>query len=154
MFTLVLKFRKMKKIIALLVVLSSTFAFGQNWKYNFEEAKKLAAQDNKNIIMIFSGSDWCAPCIRLDKNIWQSDVFKNEAEEKWVLLKLNFPRKKANELSEEQTAHNRKLAEEYNKEGSFPLVIVMQPNGKVLGKLGYKNVSPEDYIKMIESFEK
>ncbi|EAZ95037.1 protein disulfide isomerase [Flavobacteria bacterium BAL38] len=144
----------MKKILCLLVVLVSNFSFSQNWNYNFDEAVSLAQNEDKNIIIVFSGSDWCAPCIKLEKNIWQSDVFKNESEKEWVLVKANFPRKKANELPKEQTENNRKLAEKYNLEGSFPLVVLLDKNGKVLGKMGFKNVSPEEYIKMIHALEK
>jgi len=143
----------MKKILCLLVVLVSNFSFSQNWNYNFDEAVSLAQNEDKNIIIVFSGSDWCAPCIKLEKNIWQSEVFKNESEKEWVLVKANFPRKKANELPKEQTEHNRKLAEKYNVEGSFPLVVVLDKNVKVLGKMGFKNVSPEEYIKMIHVVE-
>ncbi|MGV7106062.1 thioredoxin family protein [Flavobacterium sp. U410] len=143
----------MKKIATLLILLTSLVSFSQDWKYNFEEAKKTAQKENKNIIVIFSGSDWCAPCIKLDKNIWQSEEFKKESAENWVLVRANFPRKKANQLSEEQTTLNRELAEKYNKEGSFPLVVVLTPTGKVLGKMGFKNVSPEEYIKMIHALE-
>ena len=56
-------------------------------------------------------------------------------------------------MSKDQTAHNRKLAEKYNIEGSFPLVVLVDKNGKVLGKMGFKNVSPEEYIKMIHALE-
>ena len=66
-----------------------------------------------------------------------------------MLVKADFPRKKANELSKEQTEHNRKLADKYNLEGSFPLVVIMDNNGKVIAKMGFKNVSAEEYIKMI-----
>lgn len=144
----------MKKFLILTTLFISLFSFSQDWKYNFEEAKNLAKEQDKNIVMIFSGSDWCAPCIRLEKNIWQSEEFKKESAEKWILLKLNFPRKKANQLSEEQINHNRALAEKYNREGSFPLVIIMQPDGKILGKLGFKNVEPKEYIALMEAFEK
>lgn len=143
----------MKKLIIYIALLFCGLSFSQDWHYNFEEAKKIASEQNKNIVMIFSGSDWCAPCMRLEKNIWQSEEFKKESADKWVLLKLNFPRKKANQLSEEQTNHNRTLAEKYNREGSFPLVIIMQPNGKILGKLGFKNVQPKEYIALMEAFE-
>ena len=147
-------FKKMKKLFLGIILFVTSLGFSQDWNYNFEEAKKLAAEQNKNIIIVFSGSDWCAPCIKLDKNIWQSEAFKKEAKDQWVLVKANFPRKKANELPKEQTEHNRKLAEKYNVEGSFPLVVVLDKNGKVLGKMGFKNVSPEEYIKMIHAFEK
>ena len=144
----------MKKIIFAMLILVSNYGLAQNWQTDFEEAKRIASEQNKNIIIVFSGSDWCAPCIKLDKNIWQSEVFKSEAAEEWVLVKANFPRKKANELSKEQTEHNRKLAEKYNIEGSFPLVVILDKSGKVLGKMGFKNVTPEEYITMIHSLEK
>ncbi|WP_130733760.1 thioredoxin family protein [Flavobacterium sp. J27] len=144
----------MKKIVILLFLLVTTIGFSQDWKYNFEEAKEVAKKENKDIVLIFSGSDWCAPCIKLDKNIWQSEAFKKESSDKWILVKANFPRKKANQLSEEQTEHNRNLAEKYNIEGSFPLVVLLDNNGKVLGKMGFKNVSPEEYIKMIYALKK
>ena len=144
----------MKKIALLCFVLLSSFSFAQDWQTNFEEAKKIASAQNKNIILVFSGSDWCAPCIKLDKNVWQSDAFKKEAAQDWIVVRADFPRKKANELSKEQTEHNRKLAEKFNLEGSFPLVVILDKNGKMLGKMGFKNVSPEEYIKMIHAFEK
>ena len=143
----------MKKIALGIILFVSTIGFAQDWQTDLEVAKKLATDQDKNIIIVFSGSDWCAPCIKLDKNIWQSDAFKNQSANDWILLKADFPRKKANELSKDQTAHNRKLAEKYNIEGSFPLVVLVDKNGKVLGKMGFKNVSPEEYIKMIHALE-
>ena len=144
----------MRKLLLLFALAISNFAVSQEWQTNFEEAKKIATEQDKNVVIVFSGSDWCAPCIKLDKNIWQSDTFKKEAVEDWIVVRADFPRKKANELPKEQTEHNRKLAEKYNIEGSFPLVVVLDKNGKVLGKMGFKNVSPEEYIKMIHALEK
>lgn len=125
----------------------------QSWKNSFTEAKAQAAAENKNILLVFSGSDWCAPCIKLDKTIWQSEVFKSESAQKWVIYKADFPKKKANLLPLELTESNKKLAEQYNKAGNFPLVLLLNPAGSVLGISGYKNVSPQEYIQLIHSFE-
>lgn len=144
----------MKKLFLSILLLFSAFSFSQDWKYNFEEAKQIASEEGKNIIIVFSGSDWCAPCIKLDKNIWQSEVFQKEASKVWIIVRADFPRKKANTLSKEQTEHNRMLADKFNQEGSFPLVVILDKNGKLLGKMGFKNVSPEEYIKMIHAFDK
>ena len=144
----------MKKFITVLFSLIVSISFAQDWKYNFEEAKTLAKQQNKDIVVVFSGSDWCGPCIKLDKNIWQSEDFKKEAADKWILVKADFPRKKANQLADNQTEHNRTLAEKYNIEGSFPLVVLLDKEGKVLGKMGFKNVAPEEYIKMMHALKK
>ena len=69
----------MRKIAILCFVLLSSFSFAQDWQTNFEEAKKIASAQDKNIILVFSGSDWCAPCIKLDKSIWQSEAFKKDS---------------------------------------------------------------------------
>jgi thioredoxin-related protein len=126
----------------------------QNWQTNFEEAKVIAQKENKNILLVFSGSDWCAPCMKLEKNIWMSPEFQTEAQNSWIIYKADFPKKKANQLSPEMTEQNKKLAEKYNKEGSFPLVVLLDPSGKVLGMFGFKNSSPSAYIALIHSAEK
>lgn len=144
----------MRKLLFFIVFSITQFIVAQDWEKNFDEAKKMASEQDKNIILVFSGSDWCAPCIKLDKNIWQSEAFKNEAAKEWIIFKADFPRKKGNMLSNEQMEQNRNLAEKYNLEGSFPLVVVLDKTGKVLGKMGFKNVSPEEYIKMIHALEK
>jgi thioredoxin-related protein len=144
----------MKNIFLIVSILFSSLVFSQNWKLDFDEAKQLANEENKNIIIVFSGSDWCAPCIKLDRNVWQSEVFKKVADENWIIVKADFPRKKANQLEDAQMTKNRKMAEKYNIEGSFPLVVILDKSGKVLGKMGFKNVSSEEYVKMIQEIEK
>lgn len=139
----------MKKIIVYVFLLMGTLGYAQDWKTNFEEAKKEATEQDKKILLVFSGSDWCAPCIKLDKNVWQSDIFKTESKSKLILLKADFPKKKANLLSAELTESNKKLAEKYNKEGNFPLVVLLDKNGKVISMTGYKNVSAEEYLKLL-----
>ncbi|MDP2162047.1 MAG: thioredoxin family protein [Flavobacterium sp.] len=144
----------MKRLILIIFFITSPFLQAQNWQTNFEEAKSIAAKENKNIVLVFSGSDWCAPCMKLEKNIWMSDEFKVEANKSWVTYKADFPKKKANQLTPELTEQNKKIAEKYNKGGSFPLVVLLDKNGKVLGMTGFKNVSPAEYIAMIKKFEK
>jgi thioredoxin-related protein len=141
----------MKKIIVLSLLFVATFGYSQNWKTNLEEAKNEAANENKNILIVFSGSDWCAPCMKLEKIVWKSEAFKTEAEKKWVLLRADFPKKKGNQLSKDLTESNNLLAEKYNKGGSFPLVVLADKKGKVIGMTGFKNVSAEEYMKIINA---
>ena len=135
-----------------MLVLMLTFSISaQNWVTDFEEAKNLAAVENKPIILVFKGSDWCAPCIKLDHEIWSTDVFRAYAEGHFVMLQADFPRKKKNVLSEAQVSANAALAEKYNQNGIFPLVVVLDSKGDVLGETGYKKLSPEDYISLLNS---
>lgn len=144
----------MKKIFFFLFIFISSLSYSQNWNTNFEDAKQDALKENKNILLVFSGSDWCAPCIKLDNVVWKSEAFKSESEKNWVIYKADFPKKKANQLSPELTESNNKLAEKYNKNGSFPLVILLDKTGKVIGMTGFKNISATDYIQLIHSLEK
>ena len=68
------------------------------------------------------------------------------------MLKADFPRKKANALSEEQQQKNNTLFEKYNLNGYFPFVVVLDKDGRVLGETGYQKSTPTDYITLLESF--
>lgn len=141
------------KIAFLLFLIVSFQAKAQQWHTDFEQAKAIAQKEGKNILLVFSGSDWCAPCIKLEKSVFESDAFKSEAAAKWVLVKADFPKKKANALPEAQQQHNAALIEKYNREGTFPLVVILDANGKVLGKTTYKNITPQEYINQLHAFE-
>lgn len=144
----------MKNIFLIALLLFSTLGFAQNWTTNFDEAKATADKENKNILLVFSGSDWCAPCIKLDKNVWQSEAFKAYANDKFVLLRADFPKKKANVLPEALKNANLALAEKYNKEGFFPLVVVLDKNGKVMAKKGYENQTAEKFVAELQDIIK
>lgn len=125
----------------------------QTWKTDMDEAKEQAQKEHKEILLVFQGSDWCAPCIKLDREIWTSSEFKDYAKEHYVLVKADFPRRAKNQLEPEQQEKNNKLAEKYNQQGYFPLVVVMDEEGHVLGKTGYKKLSPKEYIVLLNSFK-
>lgn len=143
----------MRVFILTFFLITGLFGYSQNWNTNFEEVKAKATTENKNILLVFSGSDWCGPCMKLEKVVWKSPEFEDEAEKNWVIYKADFPKKKANQLSAELTEINNKLAEKYNKSGSFPLVVLLDKKGKVIGTTGFKNVPAPDYIKLIHSFK-
>ena len=141
----------MKSFCFILFLLGALHAQSQVWNTDFEKAQNTAQLKDQSILLVFSGSDWCAPCIKLEKSIFSSETFITESEQ-WVLVKADFPKKKNNALSETLRLQNEKLAEKYNIEGNFPLVVILDQKGKVLGKIGYKNVTPEAYISELKSF--
>lgn len=144
----------MKKIITITFLFLSSLGFSQHWLTNIEEAKAKATAENKTIVLVFSGSDWCAPCIKLDKNVWQSEEFKAYADEKLVLVRADFPKKKANVLPEALQNSNKALAENYNQEGYFPLVVVLNAQGKVIAKKGYENQNAAKYVAELQALIK
>ncbi len=143
----------MRKIILSLLLTCFFITLGaQEWNLDFDEAIKKAKEQDKNMLLVFQGSDWCVPCMKLEKNIWESDEFIKYSQENLVLLKADFPRKKSNKLSQAQMDKNEILFEKYNTPGSFPFVIVFDNSGKILGTTGYKDVTPQEYIAHLNTF--
>ncbi|WP_372648813.1 thioredoxin family protein [Draconibacterium sp.] len=143
---------KSASLTFLLTLILSGISFGQNWQSDFQQSLQTAKTEDKPVILVFSGSDWCAPCMKLENEIWSSDEFKNYSAEHFVLYKADFPRQKKNQPNSGQVKANKELAEKYNQKGFFPLVVVLDENGKVLGETGYKKLSPNEYIKHLETF--
>ncbi len=141
-----------KKLSIIVLLFMNLTCFSQNWSTDFEAAKQTANEKNQNIVLVFSGSDWCGPCIKLEKEIWNSEAFKVNGESSFVMLRADFPRRKKNALSETQQAHNNNLAATYNSNGYFPLVVVLNQEGTVLGETGYKKITAQEYINLLKSF--
>ncbi len=141
-------------LLILIVLGGFKISLSQEWQFDLNHCKKIAAEKEQPIIIVFQGSDWCAPCIKLDKEVWSTEIFKSFAAENYVMLKADFPRRKKNALPKEQAQSNAELAERYNKEGIFPLAVVLDEDGNVLGKTGYKKKTPMAYIEELNSFIK
>lgn len=139
-------------LLFLLASIGTTIA--QDWHTDFTEAKELAKTHNLPIVLVFQGSDWCAPCIKLDRSVWSTDEFKEYAMDHFIMLQADFPRRKKNALPVVQLNKNKFLAEKYNRQGIFPFVVVMNADGKVYGETSYKKLSPKEYITELNSFIK
>lgn len=135
-----------KRSFLALCLIINIAAFAQEWNTDLEVAKRKAAATNKNILLVFSGSDWCAKCMELEKYVWQTEEFKAEAQN-WVLLRADFLQKKG--MPEPVNVNDMKiiLAEKYNRNGFFPYIVLLDRNGRLLAKTGMEEVEkPEDYL--------
>lgn len=141
-------------LLMLFVIIGTCSCFAQDWQKDFTTAQNLAKAKDLPIILVFQGSDWCAPCIKLDRDVWTTEEFKAYAKNHYVMLQADFPRRKSNALPEEQLNKNKVLAEKYNRNGVFPFVVVMNAKGKVLGETSYKKLSPKEYINELNAFLK
>lgn len=144
----------MKKLTLIIILIFSFYGFSQDWKTTYAEALTVATTQNKPLIVVFSGSDWCPPCIRLDKKVLKSEEFISFSNENYILYRADFPKKKANKLSDELAADNAKLAEQYNPKGHFPMLVVLNNEEEVLGRASYKRQKPSQYISLINTFVK
>lgn len=116
------------------------------WRHNLDDAKQLAKKEHKHILLNFSGSDWCGPCIRLRTEIFESEVFKKMADTELILVNADFPRKKKNQLSAPQQKLNDAMADRYNAQGKFPYTLLLDTDGRILKTWdGLPNITAEDF---------
>jgi len=133
------------------ILISSMFFTAPSWKTNFTEAKIEASKNHELMLLNFSGSDWCLPCIQLKKTIFDSDEFTSFASDKLVLVNADFPRQKKHSLSPDQKKMNEALAEKYNPEGKFPYTLLLSADGKILKQWdGLPDVSDKQFIDEIK----
>jgi thioredoxin-related protein len=143
----------MKKLaLAFIVILSfASISNAQTENLDFEEAKLKAKETNTNILIFFHGSDWCASCIKLEHQVIDTEEFKAWADENVIIIDADFPRRHRNQLDEKQQEENKKLADKYNQQGQFPLIVILDKEGSVICTAGYKNMKPKEYIAYLES---
>lgn len=116
---------------------------------NAEEAFASSKVTHKPVLLIFSGSDWCAPCIRFQKTVLSDEQFQLFASDHLILLKADFPQRK--KLSKALEKQNEVLAEKYNPKGQFPHIVLLNSDQSVLSTLSYKNQDTAQFISMLST---
>lgn len=122
------------------------------WLTDLGAAQALAKTTNRPILAVFSGSDWCKPCIMYQQEVFAKPEFTAYAKDKLVLAHFDFPRQKRNQPTAAQLTLNEAAAAQLNREGDFPLAVIIAPDGKVLAKTGYIAGGPaafEAYLKKV-----
>lgn len=130
-----------------MIVLSLfTLLFSTKWHTNLEEGIQEIKNTDKNILLVFSGSDWCKPCIQLKENVFQSEAFKSVASQKFALVNIDFKRDQKN-TPKDIIRYNESIAEKYNPNGFFPYVLILNQQGEVIKSIeGYKGETSNYYI--------
>lgn len=125
----------------------------EDWMTDFNAAKDKAAKEKLDILVDFSGSDWCGWCQKLDAEVFSKPEFLTEAKKQFVLVVLDFPKKEENKakIPEAQRKSNEELAKTLNVQG-FPTVFLMDAKGATYAQTGYQEGGPEAYLKSLKEF--
>ncbi len=134
-------------ILMVMVMLCCSKSEAINWETDFEKASSDAKDSGKYMLLDFSGSDWCGWCIRLEKEVFSQDAFKDFAKENLVCVLVDFPR--AKKQTDELKKQNMHLAQEYNIRG-YPTIIILSPGGTPVGKTGYLQGGPWEYARHLK----
>src|SRR5258708_19562195 len=113
--------------IALLAFSQVASVFGESlvWQTDYAAAKSTATQQNKYILLDFTGSDWCPYCIQMDKEVFAKPAFSSFAGQKLILVKLDFPRKASQSPAEK--SQNQEFSKNYSIE-RFPTYLFLYPS--------------------------
>ena len=143
---------KLRAFFSLLIILSlvAIKANASEWQTDYEQALATAKASGKYVLLDFTGSDWCVPCIQLNKAVFTKANFQKYAEQNLVLVEIDFPRRKA--LPDKVRQQNERLAQQYHvADSGFPTVVLLNPDGRILGQLeGYGDEKSADVIAWIE----
>ncbi len=135
-------------LISTLIMLTAIFLPAQAaWLNNYESARAQAGKEHKDMLLVFSGSDWCRWCQQLQKEVFSQKKFNQEAEKDFILVEIDFPRKK--EMADAIKEQNQNLAKKYGVTG-FPTVILADAAGKPYAKTGYQQGGADVYLSQLK----
>jgi thioredoxin-related protein len=121
------------------------------WTSDFAAAKAQAAKDGKDMLVDFTGSDWCGWCIKLKKEVFSTPEFEAAAPKKFVLVELDYPRDQT-KLSAETKEQNAKLQKEFGIRG-FPTIMLLDGQGRPFAQTGYQQGGPAAYLKHLDELQ-
>lgn len=134
--------------LAIFAILCSDSLAQDQWKENVDDALKKSADDKKIVVILFTGTDWCPPCMKLEEEVFSKKEFQDEAGDTYHLVKLDFPRAK------ERKKHNETWSKKLAISG-FPSVVLVDKQGRPFAKTGgYQAGGPKAYLEKLEEMAK
>jgi thioredoxin-related protein len=159
----------MRKRIAEILLLGLVIAFGcspgpvreqQNTSLPLTNAPPIdlnaaiarAGAEHKLVLLDFTGSDWCGPCMALHKELFALPEFHSYAESNLVFFAVDFPSKYR--LSSESAATNDFLAAKFSV-SAFPTLIMLDGSGnKIWQQVGFTpGTAPKEWFATFDTLK-
>lgn len=129
------------------VALCGVAPSAEGWVDDFQEALDQAEKGEKDLLLDFTGSDWCGWCIRLKKEVFDQEAFKKAAPEHFILVEVDFPRSKP------VKAASKELGAIFEVQG-YPTIILTDSQGRAYARTGYQEGGPEKYLAHLNELRK
>lgn len=138
-------------ILISLIIISCKSQSSDNlrWNEKLETALSKAQNENKFVLVYFTGSDWCTWCQRLSNEVFSQKEFENFAKENFILVKIDFPRNI--EQSNDTKNYNNRLAQEFGVEG-FPTIFILDKDGNMRLRTGYIPGGAANYVTYLKQY--
>jgi protein disulfide-isomerase len=109
---------------------------------NFPRSAELAKSTKRPLLLAFLGTDWSISSLKLDREVLDQAELSDNTNYNFLLCKLHFYQ--TQERSPETVRQNEELATKYGIQ-DFPTVVVLSPDGKELGRLGFIAGGPKAF---------
>ena len=129
-----------------LVTLSATATAGQGWMTDIDAALAKGKTEKKAVMVEFTGSDWCPPCIMMHKKVFSKKAFTEAASKKYILVVIDIPNK-----DPDLKKKNSLVLEKYKVSG-VPTVILFDDDGKEFSRFSASQFpSVDTFLTQIDS---
>jgi thioredoxin-related protein len=119
------------------------------WITDMDEAQQRAKKENKEILIFFTGTDWCSSCNLLVNEVFKKQKAQDYIKKHFIMVELDFP-SDSSILSEEQQAHNAKWGEKFEVDG-YPVAMLTTADVRPYSAIvGYLVDGVDEYIESLE----
>ncbi|QJE97143.1 thioredoxin family protein [Luteolibacter luteus] len=137
--------------VAAILALAVSSVVAADWSSDYEAARKQAATEKKDLLIDFTGSDWCTWCIKLRQEVFEQAPFEAGVKDRYLLVELDYPKDKSR-LTEAVAKQNEELLKKYPIK-SYPSILLCDADGKPFAVTGYQPGGPEAYLKHLEELQ-
>lgn len=131
------------------------------WVADYEVATKLAGEQNRRILVLFTNSNTCAPCKILKKNVFEKQEFTDYANKNLILLMVDYAPYHSKEAKKELTEieQEKKVPKDLwmKGRGPWPYLFVLSPTKEILYSgvaSGEDRKTVEEYLKFLDGVKK
>lgn len=131
------------------LVVSPAGAAKLTWLTDLPKAQAKAKAENKSVLLFFHGSDWCPPCVEMQRQVLDSPEFINYASQTLVLVDVDFPEKIKQD--EELKKSNLALKIKFNVGDALPTLVLLDDAGEtVYQEAGYAGGGPAEVLPSLQ----
>ena len=121
----------------------------ETWTTDVDAALAAGKKTGKDVLLLYTGSDWCPPCKKLEQEIFETDAFRKEAPNMFELVMFDFPKTK--QLPQPIVDQNKKWAEKYGI-SAYPTLVLIDSKQRPFAITGYREMDAEEYLGMLGEF--
>lgn len=117
-------------LFLLLSLASALFA----WETDYSKALEMSREDNKPILLFFTGSDWSGLSMKMKNEVLDSEAFQQQIASRFRCVELDFPMHTP--LNPAMKNQNESLKNRFAIE-DFPTLLLIDGEERIIARLGY-----------------